>query len=78
MPEIELKPLIDLIRFHIKNHKYLSEQDVYKLLYQGTMGPRHLLGNPDVAKQYLMREWDSVKPDEEEPLTEPVSTNGVM
>ncbi|MBN2413289.1 hypothetical protein JXQ31_16540 [candidate division KSB1 bacterium] len=78
MPDKELKALKNLIQFHIKNHQFLTEQDVYKLLYQGIMGPKHLLGNPKAAKRYLQQEWDSVLPVREEFLFEPVSTDGLV
>jgi len=78
MPDNELKMLFNLIQFHIKNHKNLTEKDVYKLLYQGAMGPKHLLANPESAKQYLQREWDSVLPMKDELLFEPVSPDGLV
>jgi len=78
MPDKELKALIDLIQFHLNSHQNLTERDVYKLLFQGIMGPKHLLGNPESAKEYLRREWDSSAPVKGEPLFEPVSTDGLV
>ena len=76
MHDKELNALNDLIQFQIRNHQNMTAQDIYKLLYQGAMGPKHLLNNPEAAKQYLKQEWDSVEPDREELFFEPVSPNG--
>lgn len=69
-----LKSLID---FHIRVHPSMRAQDVYKLLYQGTMGPHHLLKDQNAARLFLQSECaDLPPPEDNEELLEPVSIDG--
>jgi hypothetical protein len=68
--------LYELISYHTRHYKGIEPRDVYKLLFQGTFGPEHLLSNPIAAKEYLTKEWDSVVADENETLLEPISLDG--
>jgi len=69
-----------LIDYHSSIHPSLTIQDVYKLLYQGTMGPAHLMIDKDKAYIKLKREFKMADKGilEREVLLEPVSINGDM
>ena len=38
----------------------MEVEDVYKLLHQSVAGPAHAIEDPDMARQWLDREWDSL------------------
>lgn len=66
-----------LIRDHKKLHPSARARDIYKLLHQGTMGPRHLMEQQEMAHAFLREEFDRAgTPVPGEPLTEPVSIDG--
>jgi len=67
-----------LLRQHLASHPEARAQDLYKLVYQGTMGAEHAVPDPQAAERGLVRELDSVEPDAAEPLTEPCDPNGVL
>lgn len=69
-----LKSLID---FHKKAHPSIRVQDVYKLLYQGAMGPHHLVEDQNAAHLFLQHEFADLElPRDCEELMEPVSIDG--
>ena len=72
----ENDPLLALINHHRQLYRELGVRDIYKLLYQGTMGPGHLMANPERARDYLFSEWQLVPIDTEAPLLVPVSPDG--
>ncbi len=67
--------LLALLQIHFNLYKEISVQDIYKLLYQGTMGPRHMLKHVDKAHAYLLKEWQEVPTHTYKPLLVPVSTD---
>ncbi len=67
--------LLDLLQIHFNLYQEISVQDIYKLLYQGTMGPRHMLQHVDKAHAYLLKEWQEVPENTDKPLLVPVSTD---
>ncbi len=64
-----------LILYHRRLHPSLEPPDIYKLLFQATMGPAHILDNEECAFLYLRRECDDLGqyPNADEILIEPVS-----
>ncbi|MDZ7346148.1 MAG: hypothetical protein ONA69_05065 [candidate division KSB1 bacterium] len=50
--------------------------DVYKLLYQGTCGGEHLLGDIPRSETAFYEEWQCTFPNPQEPLMERVSIDG--
>lgn len=69
--------LPSLITSHRKQHPSARARDIYKMLHQGTMGPRHLLENENAARALLLREYEHLEARaQDEPLTEQVSTDG--
>jgi len=51
---------MEYILNEIKKHPKLCEEDLIKLIYQRTYGPKHILLNVDRAKQYLISEMNSL------------------
>jgi hypothetical protein len=69
------KNLESLILYHRKLHPSLTVQDIYKLLFQSTMGPAHIMKNKDKAISLLNQELNSLdlKFKKNEILVEPIS-----
>ena len=70
--------LIPLLKFHQQTKENFSIQDTYKLIYQGVFGVAHILENPDVAKQYLAKEMNTIEGINSEQLVEIISVSGDM
>ncbi|HEY66027.1 MAG TPA: hypothetical protein G4O02_15805 [Caldilineae bacterium] len=63
---------------HIVQHPVVEPCDVYKLLYQGVLGPEHLIASPEDFAARLRAEYQAVSPDEAEPLWEAVRPDGAL
>jgi hypothetical protein len=61
-----------LLEQHLIWYPLMELPDIYKLLYQGMMGPEHLVSSPDEFSHRLAFEFDPLVPDPLQPLTEPV------
>ncbi len=57
------QPLITLIQDHLTRYPLMQVQDVYKMLYQGEFGVKHIIDNPEAARRYLDIELEQVNPD---------------
>lgn len=68
--------LLQLIKYHLRLHRDVEIQDIYKMLYQGVFGGEHLLTTRDAAQMRLDEEWRRVSADGEQDLFEPVSIDG--
>lgn len=68
--------LIRLLEYHLERYPEMQADDVYKLLYQGTMGAGHFIKNPEGARKYLDSESARVVSNREIPLMEQVSLEG--
>ncbi len=64
-----------LILYHRRLHPSLEPPDIYKLLFQATMGPAHILDDTEYAFLSLRRECDDLGqyPNTDETLIETVS-----
>ncbi len=67
-----------LIDDHLARYPAMEPADVYKLLYQGVLGPEHLIASPEAFAARLRAEYDAAPPDEAEPLWEPVRPDGAL
>jgi len=66
-----------VVQWHASHYPDLQVEDVYKLLHQSVAGPAHAIEDPDMARQWLDREWDGLGgPFEEEEMFEPLSSDG--
>ena len=57
----------------LQKHPTTQPQDMVKQCYQAAFGAEHLLKNIDSAKQYLLKEYESVEPSHSMPLYEEIS-----
>jgi len=67
-----------VVKQHLEIYPEMQAVDVYKLAYQSTMGVVHFIGNPEKARDYLIREMSQVPPSNDIPLIEPLSPDGRM
>jgi len=71
MPD-QLESLVKLFHQHISWYPRMEPRDLYKLLYQGVMGPEHLIASQEEFTRYLKVEFRRLRPDLHERLFEPV------
>ncbi len=76
MHNAQNKALRKLLENYLHSFPESTLQDMYKLLYQGAMGPGHLLNNPESARHYLQQEWNSLFANTQELLTETITPDG--
>ena len=68
-----------LLQWHTAKYPEMEVEDVYKLVHQSVAGPAHAIEDPDMARQWLDREWDGLDgPFGEEEMFEPLSGNGLL
>jgi hypothetical protein len=66
-----------VIRWHSERYPDLEVEDLYKLLHQSVAGPAHAIEDPEMARQWLEREWNGLdEPLDTEELYEPLSSDG--
>jgi len=70
--------LAHLIDKHLAQHPAMEPRDVYKLLYQGVLGPEHLIASLEDFAARLRTEYETVPPYAAEPLWEPVCPDGAL
>ena len=67
---------LSLIEQHIARYPAMTARDVYKLLYQGVMGPEHVMPSAEVFTGWLEDELAGLQPDAEEALLESIRPDG--
>ena len=67
-----------LVDAHLSRYPLMQPEDVYKLLYQGILGPEHLISSPEEFAARLQEEYDVVFPEDVEPLWEAVRPDGAL
>jgi len=65
--------LVDLVELHFNWYPFMEARDIYKLIYQGVMGPEHLITSSEEFFRRLDEEFELAIPNRDERLTEPVS-----
>ncbi len=66
-----------VIQQHAERYPDLQVEDLYKLVHQSVAGPAHAIDDPEMARQWLDREWDSLdEPLNAEQMFEPLSGDG--
>jgi hypothetical protein len=63
---------IELFEQHLVWYPRMELRDVYKLVYQGTMGSEHLITSPQAFISYLNEEFEPLQADPSERLLEPI------
>lgn len=69
---MDFSPWMDLIDIHRKRYPQMTDQDVYKLLYQGMLGPKHLVHDVLYFRTNLEAELSGLIPDPCQQLYESV------
>lgn len=69
-----------IVDHHRRTYTQMELDDVYKLIYQGTLGAEHALHDTMAAKKYLFDEFRNIDTTafSEEPLTEVISTDSSL
>ncbi|MBL7135168.1 MAG: hypothetical protein ISS81_01080 [Candidatus Marinimicrobia bacterium] len=67
---------MNLILEHLNRYPEMEVQDLYKIIYQATLGPAHLGTNEKIILSYLNREIESINADPEIDLVENISPSG--
>jgi hypothetical protein len=75
---LPMSSLTDLIDQYLTRYPAMTPADVYKLLYQGTLGPAHLIASPEDFAARLRAEYETVSPRGAGLLWEPVRPDGVL
>lgn len=66
------EPWIDLLNRHLTWYPRMELRDVYKLVYQGVMGSEHQISSPQGFTNYLVEEFEPLRPDPTGRLLEPI------
>ncbi len=69
---------LTLIDHHLNSYRGFQAADLYKLLYQSTLGPEHLLTDVEQARFWLQKEWVQEAANATEQLYEPISLDGQL
>ncbi len=72
MMQVSSEDLLILIRQHLEWYPRLQVRDAYKLIYQGAMGPEHMVATQQEFARRLELEFDSLPPVLHERLLEAV------
>lgn len=67
-----------LIAQHLRQYPAMTVQDVYKLIYQGVLGPEHLMPSAEAFTAALQAELVGLRAGRRETLLEPVRPDGVL
>ena len=78
VPILQPDALARLIDGHLARYPAMEPADVYKLLYQGVLGPEHLIASPEAFAGRLWAEYGMLEPGQSEPLWEPVRPDGAL
>ena len=73
--ETDPSSLLQLVQTHLGWYPQMELGDVYKLIYQGAMGPEHLVATQQEFARRLMAELEILQPDPELHLLEPVRSD---
>jgi hypothetical protein len=67
-----------LLVSHVSRYPQMGIQDIYKLLYQGSMGSEHVVNSFEEFDKDLMEEWDTVEADDGIPIWENIRPDGQL
>jgi hypothetical protein len=69
---------MELIQNHLCCYPAMTVRDIYKLLYQGVLGPEHIMPSADIFTARLKDELAGLQPDPSELLLEPIRPDGAL
>ena len=67
---------VEVINQHLQQYPQMKSQDIYKIIFQGVMGPFHLGKKRKGIHAYLQREWAQIEADPNQALVERIAPNG--
>jgi hypothetical protein len=67
-----------VITAQLQRYPAMQIEDLYKLVYQATLGNEHLMTDSVMVHNYLIQELESVQADSNEPLLEEISPDGTV
>ena len=70
--------LIRLIDQHLQWYPSMEPRDVYKLLYQGVLGPEHIIVNESAFRERVLAEFASLDARQDEQFCESVRPDGLL
>lgn len=68
----------ELIAWHIQSYPAMTARDVYKLLYQGMLGPEHSMPTTEIFRARLEAELAGLQADARQPLLEAIRPDGAL
>jgi hypothetical protein len=74
----DLDKWVDFVQRAIQRRPHMSVQDVYKLIYQGVLGPEHLIDSPDLFEKALREELAGLNSCDDDPLWEAARPDGSL
>lgn len=74
----EFAEWMTLLKSHIECYPAMTAQDVYKLLYQGIMGPEHIMPSAQTFIARLEEEIAGLAPGPDEALLESIRPDGAL
>jgi hypothetical protein len=69
---------MQLIQQHLRRYPAMTARDIYKLLYQGVLGPEHNMPSAEIFTARLKDELAGLEPDPAEPLLESIRPDGAL
>lgn len=63
---------LSLIEQQLNQYPLMELLDIYKLLYQGVMGPEHMMATRQEFSRRLLAEFDAVQPDQTQGVLESI------
>jgi hypothetical protein len=70
--------IISLLRQHLVWYPLIQVQDVYKLIFQGTMGPEHMVATRQEFSRRLEAEFETLAPDPGGRVFEPIRQDHLL
>jgi hypothetical protein len=67
-----------ILAWHIQRYPAMNARDVYKLLYQGLLGPEHSMPTAEIFRARLEEELADLQPDASQPLLEDLRPDGAL
>jgi hypothetical protein len=71
-------PFVQVVERHLKMRSLMAPQDIYKLLFQGVLGPEHLIASAEGFIRRLEQECLSLRPGAGDVLFEPVRPDDLL
>ena len=70
--------MLEIVSRHLERYPLMLPRDVYKLIYQATMGPAHAVDSIRKAGERLRTELELPDHGPDEPLIDPISPSGEL